>query len=322
MRVLVTGAAGFIGSHLVRRLIGEGHDVVGFDDLSEGSMDNLAGIPDAKLIRGDLRDPGAVSRAAARCDAILHHGGMKSVPLSVRMPEAFTDVNIRGTLNVLLAARAADAAVVFASSSSVYGDQDVHPVREDMEPRPLSPYAATKLAGEALCRSWWHSYSVPTVSFRYFNVYGPGQDPQSEYAAVIPRFAMACLRGEAPVIYGDGEQSRDFTYIDDVIDANLAAIEHPEAAAGEILNIGGGRSPTSVNLLLELVADALGVSPEPTFAPPREGDIRVSHADVSAARRLLAYEPRVPIEEGIRRTTAWFRERTSSKVAGSGTIAS
>jgi len=322
MRFLVTGAAGFIGSHLVERLIEEGHDVVGFDDLSEGTMDNLTGIADAELIRGDLRDPGAVSRAAARCDAILHHGAMKSVPRSVRIPEVFTDVNIRGTLNVLVAARAADAALVFASSSSVYGDQEVHPVREDMEPRPLSPYAATKLAGEGLCRSWWHSYSVPTVSFRYFNVYGPGQDPKSEYAAVIPRFTTACLQGEAPVIYGDGEQARDFTYIDDVVDANLLATEHPEAAAGEVLNIGGGRSPTSVNRLLELVGRELGVSPEPTFAAPREGDIRLSHADVSSARRLLGYEPRIPIEEGIRRTTAWFRDHASSKVAGSRPVAS
>ena len=308
MRVLVTGAAGFIGSHVCRRLVADGHEVVGFDDLSDGTLENLRDVPQVRLVEADLRHEETVGKAAIGCDVILHKAAMKSVPRSVRLPEATTDVNVRGTLNVLLAAREEGASVVFASSSSVYGDQETFPVREDMEPRPRSPYAATKLAGEALCRSWWHSYSVPAVSFRYFNVYGPGQDPASEYAAVIPRFTVACLRGEPPVIYGDGEQARDFTYIDDVVEANLLAARAPERAAGRVLNVAGGRKPTSVNRLLEMIAAEIGVEPEPVLEPPREGDIRLSEADVSLAGELIGYMPRVAIDEGIRRTVAWFRE--------------
>jgi nucleoside-diphosphate-sugar epimerase len=314
MRVLVTGAAGFIGSHLCRRLVADGHDVVGFDDLSDGTAANLRDTPDVRLVEADLRDEEAVRKASAGCDVILHHAAMKSVPRSIRLPEAFTDVNVRGTLNVLLAARDEGAAVVFASSSSVYGDQEVFPVREEMEPRPRSPYAATKLAGEALCRSWWHSYSVPVVSFRYFNVYGPGQDPESEYAAVIPRFTVACLTGETPVIHGDGDQARDFTYIDDVVEANVLVALAPERAAGRVLNVAGGRKPTSINRLLELIAAELGVEPKPSHDPPREGDIRLSEADVSLARELFGYEPVVGIEDGIRSTVAWFRDRRADAV--------
>jgi UDP-glucose 4-epimerase len=306
MRALVTGAAGFIGSHLCRRLVAEGHDVIGLDDLSDGSLDNLSGLPEIRFVEEDLRDEEAVRKAAVGCDVVLHHGAMKSVPRSVRLPEATTDVNIRGTLNVLLAAKEESAAVVFASSSSIYGDQDVYPLREDMEPRPRSPYAATKLAGEALCRAWWHSFSVPTVALRYFNVYGPGQDPNSEYAAVIPRFTMACLSGGTPVIYGDGEQARDFTYIDDVVHANLLAAPAPEAARGRMVNIGGGRKPTSMNALLSMIARCMRTEPVPVHEPPREGDIRLSEADVTLARSLIGYEPRIDIEEGVRRTVEWF----------------
>ena len=267
--------------------------------------------PRSDLERANLTDEAAVRAAAAGCGAILHHAARKSVPRSVREPEAFVDVNVRGTLHVLLAARDERASVVFASSSSVYGDQEVYPLREDLEPRPRSPYAATKLAGEGLLRSWWHSYGVPTVSLRYFNVYGPWQDPASEYAAVIPRFATACLNGETPVIFGDGEQGRDFTYIDDVVEANLLALHAPEAARGRVMNAGGGGEPTTVNRLLGLIADAAGTSPVPRYEPAREGDIRLSQADVSLARELLGYEPKVDIVEGVRRTVAWFAERTS-----------
>ncbi len=310
MRVLVTGAAGFIGSHLCRRLVADGHEVVGFDDLSAGDLSNMADVPEVRLVEADLRDDGAVAKAAEGCDAILHHAARKSVPRSVREPEDFVEVNVRGTLNVLLAAREGPATVVFASSSSVYGDQQVFPLREDAEPRPRSPYAATKLAGEALVRSWWHSYAVPTVSLRYFNVYGPWQDPASEYAAVIPRFATACLSGGTPVIYGDGEQGRDFTYIDDVVDANLLAIRAPERAFGRVLNAGAGRPPTSINELLALVAESAGASPTPIHEPPREGDIRRSEADISLARELIEYDPKVSIDEGIRRSVEWFAART------------
>jgi UDP-glucose 4-epimerase len=309
VRVLVTGAAGFIGSHLCRRLVAEGEEVVGLDDLSAGDLANLADVPDVRFVEADLRDEAAVARAAEGCDAILHHAARKSVPRSVREPDVFVDVNVRGTLNVLLAARERRATSVFASSSSVYGDQEVFPLREDAEPRPRSPYAATKLAGEALFRSWWHSYGVPTITLRYFNVYGPGQDPASEYAAVIPRFATACLTGGIPVVYGDGEQGRDFTFIDDVVEANLLAIRAPEAAFGRVLNAGAGRPPTSINQLLALVAKHAGASPEPVFEPPREGDIRRSEADSSRARELLGYDPKVAIDEGVRRTVEWFAAR-------------
>jgi nucleoside-diphosphate-sugar epimerase len=309
VRVLVTGAAGFIGSHLCRRLVAEGHDVVGLDDLSAGRLDNLSDVPEVDLVEADLRDVGAVNKVANGCGAILHHAARKSVPRSIREPEEFTEVNVGGTLNVLLAARKERAAVVFASSSSVYGDQDVYPLREDVEPRPRSPYAATKLAGEALLRAWWHSYGVPTITLRYFNVYGPGQDPESEYAAVIPRFATACLTGGTPVIYGDGEQARDFTYIDDVVQANLLAMNAPESAFGLVLNAGGGREPTTVSRLLELVAEHAGVSPTPRYEPAREGDIMRSEADVSLARELLGYHPDVAIDEGVGRTVEWFAAR-------------
>jgi UDP-glucose 4-epimerase len=313
MRVLVTGAAGFIGSHLCRRLVAEGHEVVGYDDLSAGSLDNLADVPEARFVEADLRDEAAVADAARDCDAVLHHAARKSVPRSVREPEAFVEVNVRGTLNVLLAARARPAAVVFASSSSVYGDQEAFPLRETSEPRPRSPYAATKLAGEGLVRSWWHSYRVPTITLRYFNVYGPWQDPASEYAAVIPRFATACLTGGTPVIYGDGEQGRDFTYIDDVVEANLLAMRAPQPALGRVLNAGAGRPPTTVNRLLHLVAGQAGAHPAPVHEPPREGDIRRSEADIALARETLGYDPSVDIEEGIRRTVAWFASRARSR---------
>ncbi len=309
MRFLVTGAAGFIGSAICRRLVAESHDVVGLDDLSVGSPQNLAGVPEVRLEEADVRDGEAVARAAKDCDVILHQAAMKSVPRSIEEPERYTDVNVMGTLNVLLAARDASACVVFASSSSVYGDQDRFPLTEDMELRPRSPYAASKLAGEAYCRAWWASFGVPTVSLRYFNVYGPGQDPDSGYAAVVTRFAVACLTGGRPVIYGDGEQARDFTFIDDVVEANLLASRAPDEARGRAFNIGGGAKPTSVNGLLELIAASCGVAPEPLHEPERQGDIRRSEADVSLARSVLGHEPRVGITDGLRRTVDWFRGR-------------
>ena len=307
MRALVTGAAGFIGSHLCRRLVAEGHEVVALDDLSEGSVGNLADVPEVRFEQSDICDADALERAAARCDVVFHHAARKSVQRSVENPDAFDRVNIRGTFNVLESARKFGAAVVFASSSSVFGDQDRYPVIETMEPRPRSPYAATKLAGEAYCRAWWESMGVPTVSLRYFNVFGPGQDPTSPYAAVIPRFVTACLTGGQTVIHGDGEQSRDFTYIDDVVEANLLAARMPEGARGRVLNAGAGRPPTTVNRLLAEVAKLTGKVPDTIHERPREGDIHRSEADISLARRLIGYEPKIDIEEGLRRTVEWFR---------------
>jgi UDP-glucose 4-epimerase len=304
---MVTGAAGFIGSHLCRRLVAEGSEVVGFDDLSEGSLDNLRDLPEVRVVEADLRDEAAVAGAASGCRAILHQGGKRSVPRSMEEPALFADVNVRGTLNVLLAARDAGAVVVSASSSSVYGDQTTFPLHEGLTPRPRSPYAASKLATEVYCAGLWRSYGVPAISARYFNVYGPGQDPISEYAAVIPRFVVACMTGTRPVIHGDGEQARDFTYIDDAVEANLLASRAPADAYGLALNVGGGAAPTSVNRTLQIIAGYVGVSPDPVFEPSRPGDVRLTDADVSLARDRIGYKPRVGIEEGLLRTVEFFR---------------
>jgi UDP-N-acetylglucosamine/UDP-N-acetyl-alpha-D-glucosaminouronate 4-epimerase len=310
--ILVTGAAGFIGSHLCRRLVADGSEVVGLDDLSEGSPDNLRDVPEVRLVEADLRDEVAVADAARGCEAILHQAAKRSVPRSMKEPVLTTDVNVRGTLNVLLVAKAEGAVVVSASSSSVYGDQDSFPLREDMRPDPRSPYAASKLAAEGFCRAMWLASGVRSVSLRYFNVYGPGQDPASEYAAVVPRFVTACLTGARPVVHGDGEQARDFTFIDDVVDANLLALRAPEVAFGRSFNIGGGRTPVSVSLLLELIGEICDVKPDPIHEPPREGDVRLTHADVSSAHEILGFRPSVGIEEGLRRTVESFRSGRST----------
>jgi nucleoside-diphosphate-sugar epimerase len=306
MRALVTGAAGFIGSHLCRRLVTDGHEVIGLDDLSEGTLDNLVDVPEASFVEADLCDEQTVIRAAEGVDVIFHQGAKRSVPRSLVEPFLTTDVNVRGTLNVLEAARASGARLVYASSSSVYGDQDTLPLREDMYPRPKSPYAATKLAGEALAGAYTMSLGIPTVGLRYFNVYGPRQDPASEYAAVVPRFIVACLTGSRPVIHGDGEQSRDFAFIDDIVEANVRAAAAPDEAQGRAFNVGGGGAPTSVNELLAIVAELTGTTPDPVREPGREGDMRVTQADLTEARRLMGTEPSVDIRAGLERTVAWF----------------
>jgi UDP-glucose 4-epimerase len=305
-RCLVTGAAGFIGSSLCRRLVSEGNAVIGFDDLSEGTTENLSDVPEVTLIEKSLCDGGAVAAAARGCTTIFHQAAKRSVPRSIEEPRLFAEVNVLGTLNVLLAAGSEDAKVIQASSSSVYGDQVDFPLRESMEPRPRSPYAASKLAAEIYGAAMWRSARVPSIALRYFNVYGPGQSPDSEYAAVVPRFISACLSGESPTIYGDGTQSRDFTYIDDVVDANLLAARAQEGAYGRAFNIGGGVPPTSVAQLLAMVGRACGVTPKPTFEASRQGDVKTTQADVSAAHEAFGYEPAVDIETGLGRTAAWF----------------
>jgi nucleoside-diphosphate-sugar epimerase len=307
-RVLVTGAAGFIGSHQCRRLVADGVEVVGLDDLSDGTLENLRDVPEVRFVEADLRDEGAVAAAAAGCASVIHLGAMRSVPRSMVKPGITTDVNVRGTLNVLLAARETGAVVVAASSSSVYGDQTEFPLRESLTCAPRSPYATSKLAVEIYCAGLFASYGVPSLALRYFNVYGPGQDPTSEYAAVVPRFAVACLTGTAPVIHGDGEQARDFTYIDDIVEANLRAAAAPERAYGMAFNVGGGGAPTSVNRLLAIIAAYVGATPEPVHEPARDGDIRMTEADIGRARSTFGYDPQVGIDEGLRRTVDWFKE--------------
>ena len=307
MRALVTGAAGFIGSRLSARLAADGHEVVGLDDLSEGSLENLEDAPSVAFVQVDLRDAEGLARAADGCDVIFHQGAKRSVPRSLVEPALTTDVNVGGTLNVLLAARTVGARAVLASSSAVYGDQDSFPLHEQMVPRPRSPYAASKLAGEGYARAFSSSMGVATVSLRYFNVYGPRQDPTSEYAAVVPRFITACLTRGRPVVHGDGEQARDFTFVDDVVEANLRAAEAPPAAFGEAFNVGGGATPMSINELLAMIAELTGADPDQVHQPFREGDIRYTAADMTRTETLLGHRAAVGMREGLRRTIEWFR---------------
>jgi UDP-glucose 4-epimerase len=302
--ILITGGAGFIGSHIARALVAAGTRVRVLDNFSSGRRANLDGIAaEVELIDGDLRDAETVARAVAGCELVYHQGAVPSVPRSVIDPRTTLDVGISGTLNVLLAAKDTGVRrVVFASSSSVYGDTPEMPKREDMTPRPLSPYAISKLSAEQLCGVFTRLYGLETVALRYFNVFGPDQDPASAYAAVIPKFIAAVAAGERPTIYGDGEQSRDFTYIANVVDANLRAARVP-AAAGRVFNIASGRAIT-VNRMLELVGELLGKPAEADYVDPRPGDIRDSLADIDAAWAVLGYEPAISFEEGMARTVA------------------
>jgi UDP-glucose 4-epimerase len=301
---LVTGGAGFIGSHIARRLLDIGEEVRILDNFASGNRANLAVLDGgAEVIEGDIRDVEAVRRATRGVQIVIHQAAEASVPRSVADPEMTYDVNVTGTLNVLQAARDVGCArVVFASSSAVYGDAPEMPKHEAMLPVLLSPYASSKLAGEGLCQVFGRSFGLDTVALRYFNVFGPRQDPNSAYAAVIPRFLAALTAGERPVIYGDGGQSRDFVYIDNVVDANLKAAV-AGGAAGKSFNIAAGCSVT-LNEMLALVAGMLDVEANPHYEPERAGDIRHSQADISLARANLGYEVSVPFEEGLRRTVA------------------
>jgi UDP-glucose 4-epimerase len=299
---LVTGGAGFIGSHLALALAAAGHHVRVFDDFSSGRMEHLAGadgLPGVvEIVRGDLRDAEAVRAAAEGAEVIFHEGAIASVPRSLVEPATTLDVNVKGLLNMLEAARGAGVRrVVIASSSAIYGDTPEMPLSERLAPRPLSPYAAHKLCDEQLCAVYGRLYGLETVALRYFNVFGPRQDPNSEYAAVIPRFVTRLRAGQRPIIYGDGEQTRDFIHISDVVHANLLAASAPGAAGG-VYNIGGGRG-ASLRQVLAVAGELLGVQPQPEYQPPRAGDIRDSVADISLARAKLGFSPQTSFRDGL-----------------------
>jgi len=299
---LVTGGAGFIGSHLVDALLDQGFRVRVIDDFSSGREENLA---DARgrfeLLRGDFTDPEVAARAVEGVELVFHQGAVPSVPRSVAEPVRTNRVNVDGTLAVLEAARGAGVRrLVYAASSSAYGDTEVLPKVETLPADPRSPYALQKHVGEVYCRLYHELYGLETVALRYFNVFGPRQDPRSTYAAVVPRFATACLRGEPPRIHGDGEQSRDFTYVADTVRANLLAADAP-GAVGRVINVAGGRR-IAMNRLLAEIQEIVGSELEPIHEPARPGDVRHSLADLSRARDLLGFEPAVPLAEGLRRT--------------------
>ena len=308
---LVTGGAGFIGSRLTARLLAEGARVRVLDNFSTGSPASLPAAEahgsDLEIIRGDVRDLPAVERAAAGVTAIFHQAAMRSVPRSVADPLGANENNVTGTLQVFEAARRTGVPrVVYASSSSVYGDRPELPKREDQVPAPISPYAVSKVAGEQYGQVWHRLYGVETVGLRYFNVFGPGQDPASEYAAVIPKFILWGLRGEPLEVHGDGRQSRDFTYIDNVVDANLLAARVPDVG-GEVFNVGGGERTS----LLEIIArleKILGRALPRRHTPLRAGDVPHTLADVSKGQRLLGYTPRVDFADGFARTVEYFRQ--------------
>jgi UDP-glucose 4-epimerase len=304
---LVTGGAGFIGSHLVQALAARGDRVRVLDDLSTGREENLAGLP-VELVRGSITDPAACQRACAGVDGVFHEAAQVSVPRSVQAPVESYQVNVMGTLHVLEACRTQGVRrVVFAASSAAYGDTLELPKVETMSPRPLSPYASGKLAGEDLLRVYGTLHGLRTVSLRYFNVFGPRQVDDSPYTGVIAIFARALLDGRRPTIFGDGQQTRDLTYVDNVVAANLAAMER-DLPPGAAINVGSGERVTILELFEEM-RRLCGARVEPELAPPRAGDVRDSLASIQRARELLGYAPRVGWREGLARTVAWYRER-------------
>ena len=307
MRYLVTGGAGFIGSNTVEELVRRGHSVVVLDDLSTGKEENLSSVAGKiELLRGSIADLETVRAACRGVDYVLHLAARTSVPRSVKEPLETNRINVDGTLNVLVAARDARVRrVVFAASSSVYGETLILPKVETMAPSPISPYGVSKFVGEAYAQVFGRVYGLQNVSLRYFNVFGPRQDPDSPYSGVLSRFITALQNGAQPVVFGDGEQSRDFTYVENVVEANLLACEAPKAS-GMVFNIGvGGRF--TLNRTLQLLEKFAGKPAQPRYDPPRDGDILHSQADISLARKLLDYNPRVGFEEGLRRTWEWYR---------------
>ena len=305
---LVTGGAGFIGSNIVEALVKKGEKVKVIDNFVSGKRENLSPFLDKiELIEGDIRDLDLLKKITKGVDYILHQAALRSVPKSVGDPVPYNEVNVGGTLNVLLAAKEAGVKrVVFASSSSIYGDTEVFPEKESFLPLPISPYAASKLAGEHYCYVFSKIYGLETVSLRYFNVFGPRQSLETQYAVVVPRFIINMLNNESPPVHGDGKQSRDFTYIDNVVEANILAAVTPKIA-GEVFNIACGKDYTVLELVKQL-NKIIGKKLKPKFTPPRPGDVPRTLADTSKARKLLKLEIKVNFEQGLKKSVDWFTE--------------
>lgn len=306
-KYLVTGGAGFIGSHIVERLVREGESVRVLDNFATGKRENLAPFAGKiDLCEGDLRNPADCAKACAGVEVVFHEGAVPSVPKSVEDPITTHQANVDGTFNILMAARDAKCRrLIFAASSSAYGDQPELPKRETMCPAPLSPYAVHKLLGEYYLSVFNKCYGLETLALRYFNVFGSRQDPKSQYAAAIPAFVTCILRGESPTIYGDGEQTRDFTFIDNVVQANLLAAKAPKVA-GQVVNIACGEC-VSVNQIIAQINQLLGRNVPPKYVPERAGDVKHSLADISLARQVIGFEPIVSFADGLKRAIEWYK---------------
>ncbi len=306
---LVTGGAGFIGSNIVRTLVKSGNEVRVLDDFSTGKRENLSGLEQVEVVEGSLLERKKLEEALGGVRYVLHQAAIPSVPRSVADPLSSNEANVTGTLQLLEAARNKGVErVVYAASSSAYGDTEVLPKQESMPADPLSPYAVNKYTGELYAKVFADVYGLSTVSLRYFNIFGPFQDPASEYAAVIPKFILKLLEKEAPVIYGDGEQSRDFTYIDNAVAANLLACKSNQVGKGEVINVACGER-YSLNELVAALNDIFGTAIDPAYSDPRPGDVKHSQADIARAKKLLGYEVKVGFKEGLRLTAEWFKAR-------------
>jgi nucleoside-diphosphate-sugar epimerase len=313
MRYLVTGGAGFIGSNTVDELVRRGHGVVVLDDLSSGKEDNLAEVRSKiTFMKGSITDIEVVQKAMVQADYVIHLAARTSVPRSVKDPVDTNRINVDGTLNVLVAARDNKVKrIVFAASSSAYGDTPTLPKSEDMQPVPISPYGVSKYVGELYAQTFGRCYGLENVCLRYFNIFGPRQDPDSPYSGVLSRFSTAFLDSTPPVVFGDGEQTRDFTYVENAVQANLLACEAP-SASGRTFNVGTGHA-VSLNQVFQMLQKASGKTLETKYEPAREGDIRDSLADIRLAKEFLAYEPTVLFEEGLERTFAWYQSHHAAK---------
>ncbi len=307
-KFLVTGGAGFIGSHLAEELVQRGHQVRIVDDFSTGKKENVASFLDKiELITGDIRDIEVCTRSAEGMDFVLHQAALTSVPHSIENPLLTNEINIKGTLNLLLASREAKVRrFVFASSAAVYGDDPHLPKKEEVVGASLSPYALSKRVGEMFCQLFARTFGLSTVCLRYFNIFGPRQDPASQYASVIPLFISSMLKNEKPVIFGDGEQTRDFLFVSNAVEANMLAVE-ADRLGGEVFNIGYGEE-TSINQLARKINEILQMNIQPAYDEPRLGDIKRSFADISWARKMLKYEPMVDFNEGLKRTIRWHKK--------------